>query len=111
MFKITRDKNHFIVSFYNTNRVNCFLVEELSKQLALFFNTPECELSINLEGIDFIDSSGLNFLMILSEKAKEQSFKYRLCHVSDEVRELFSRTDLVDQIMEYAEVVSNKPCP
>ena len=111
MFKITRDKNHFIVSFHNTNRLNCFLAEELSKQLSLFISTPVCEVSINLEGIDFIDSSGFNFLMILTIMAKEHKFKYRLCHVSDEVRELFARTDLADRILEYAEVLSNKPCP
>ena len=110
MFKITRDKNHFIVSFCNTNRVNCFLIEELSKQLSLFLNAPGCEVSINFKGIDFIDSSGFNFLMILAKKAREHKFKYRLCHVSDEVRELFSRTDLADQILDYAEVISYKPC-
>ncbi len=110
MFEIAREKNHFIITFHNTKRFNCFLVEELSRQLSLFLNTPGCEVSINFEGIDFVDSSGFNFLRILAKKAKEHKFKYRLCHVSDEVRELFVKTDIADLIMDYAEIISNKPC-
>lgn len=96
MFKITREENHFIVTFHNTNRFNCFIVEELSKQLSLFISTPGCKVSINFEGIDFIDSSGFNFFMILAEKAKEYNFKYRICHMSEEVKELINRIHLPD---------------
>ena len=106
MFKITRVENHFIVTFHNTNRVNCFLVEELSKQLSLFLNTPECEVSINFEGIDFIDSSGFNFFMILAKKAKEHNFKYRICHMSEEVKELINRIHLPDSTVKEAFVMT-----
>ena len=109
MFKITREENHFIVTFHNTNRFNCFIVEELSKQLSLFINSPGCKVSINFEGIDFIDSAGFNFFILLSDKAREHKFKYRICHMSDEVKELIKRIDLLDPPVKEA-LIETEPC-
>jgi len=94
MFKITREKNHFIITFHSTRRFNCFIVEELSKQLSLFISTPGCRVSVNFDGIEFIDSSGFKFLMTLARKAREHKFDFQLCHMSEEVKELISRIDL-----------------
>ena len=109
MFKITREKKHFIVTFHNTKRFNCFIVEELSKQLSLFISTPGCKVSVNFDGIEFIDSSGFNFLMILARKAREHKFDFQLCHMSEEVKELINRIDLPESAIKEA-IVEAEPC-
>ncbi len=109
MFEITSEKDKYIVSFKGLNRLNYFVVEELSKELSLFFTNPAGKLLINFKGIDFIDSSGFNLLGLISKKAVELGFKFEICHMSDEIKELIERVDLPGIIM-IESLVEAKPC-
>lgn len=80
------------------------------KHLPEFLNTPGCDVCINFKDITFIDTCGMDFLVTLADKSRENGFSYRLSSVSVEVRELFVKTDLSCRILEYAEVISNEPC-
>lgn len=97
MIKIHRDKQGFIVSFQNTNRLNCYVAEELKGLLPEFEQAKGCLVRINFEGITFIDTSGFQFLFELVKRSVEYDFSYRLCHVSEEVIELVRRVEYLEK--------------
>lgn len=110
MVQIRKVQNTFYIGFNGTNRFNCFVVEKLSRHVTDFLSTPHCDIRISLEDITFIDSCGMDFLLNLARLADAHGFTFRLCHISDEVKELFQRTDLAKRIPENGMVLTDRPC-
>lgn len=46
------------------------------------------ELDVNLNGVDYIDSSALGMLLLLREKATEKNIKMKLLYPKDSVRQV-----------------------
>ena len=86
MIKVHRDKQGFLVTFQNTNRL-----------LPEFEQAKGCLVRINFKGINFIDTSGFQFLFDLVKRSVEYGFSYRLCHVSEEVIELVDRVEYLEK--------------
>lgn len=83
-----------LVSFDNTNRFNALIAEPVKEELKSFYSTPGTKLVINLEGIDFIDSTGFGvFLSIMKTANKNYGF-FKISNISDEVMELFKLLQL-----------------
>lgn len=97
MINVHRDKQGFLVTFHNTNRLNCFVAEELTGLLPEFEQSKGSLVRINFKGITFIDTSGFQFLFELVKKSVEYGFPYRLCHVSEEVIELVDRVGYLEK--------------
>jgi anti-anti-sigma factor len=55
---------------------------------------PGIEVIFNLEGIRFIDSSGFGVLLEIAEKAGSNGNTFKLCNVTDEVKELIILLEL-----------------
>ena len=49
---------------------------------------------VNLEAVDYIDSSGLGVLVSLSKKIREQGGELRLANLNDDLKTLFELTKL-----------------
>ena len=96
MIKVHRNNQEFIVTFYNTNRLNCFAAEKLAGLLPEFEQVQHL-VRINFEGITFIDTSGFRFLFDFVRSSVEYEYPYRLCHVSDEIRELIEVVDHLEK--------------
>lgn len=96
MIRVYRNNEEFIVTFHNTNRLNCFAAEKLARLLPEFEQTQNL-VRINFEGITFIDTSGFRFLFDFVKSSVEYNYPYRICHVSNEIRELLEVVDHLEK--------------
>lgn len=86
------------LSFYDTNRLNIFLVEKLSQENAFFSLDPGDSMIINLEGINFIDSAAFSFIVMLANESKSKGTVLRIINLSEEVLDLIQSIDLPHNI-------------
>ena len=55
---------------------------------------PGADVIFNLEGIRFIDTSGFEVLMEITNRAREVGSQFKLCNISDDVKELIILMEL-----------------
>ena len=58
MLKTETIQDIIVVRFDNVNRFNALIAEPVKEQLKEYFNKPKTKLILNLENIDFVDSTG-----------------------------------------------------
>lgn len=88
MLKIAKEENQYRVELFQVNRLNTLFSELVKEQLRELIEEPGAEVIFNLEGIRFIDTSGFEVLMEITDRAREVGSKFKLCNVSDDVKEL-----------------------
>jgi anti-anti-sigma factor len=94
MLKTEKINNIIVVSFNNVNRLNALVSEPIKEELKVFFNKPHTKLILNLESIQFIDSSGFGVFLSLMKVANNNFGQFKLCNVTHEVMELFKLLQL-----------------
>ena len=88
MLKIVKKESQCIVELFQVNRLNTLFSDLVKEQLRELIDEPGAEVIFNLEGIRFIDSSGFDVLIEITDHAQENGSQFMLCNVTDEVREL-----------------------
>lgn len=94
MLKVEFINNVYVASFENINRFNALITEPVKEQLNNLFNKPNTKLILNLEGINFIDSSGFGVFLSVMKTASINYGHFKLCTVNKEVMELFKLLQL-----------------
>jgi anti-sigma B factor antagonist len=94
MLKVEVINNVNVASFENINRFNALITEPVKEQLNSLFNKPNTKLILNLEGINFIDSSGFGVFLSVMKTANINFGHFKLCNISKEVMELFKLLQL-----------------
>ncbi len=94
MLKVELINNINVASFENINRFNALITEPVKEQLNNLFNKPQTKLILNLEGINFIDSSGFGVFLSVMKTANINFGHFKLCNISKEVMELFKLLQL-----------------
>ena len=94
MLKIVKEENQYRVELFQVNKLNTLFSEIVKQQLRELVDEPGVSVIFNLEGIRFIDSSGFDVLLKISERAHYSGSKFTLCNISDDVRELIVLLDL-----------------
>ena len=94
MLKIAREDKHFSVELFQVNRLNTLFSELVKKQLQELVEEPGASVIFNLEGIRFIDTAGFKVLQDITEYAKRFGSQFKLCNLTDDVRELMMLTEL-----------------
>jgi anti-anti-sigma factor len=94
MLKIAREGHQFRVELFQVNRLNTLFSDLVKEQLRELIEQPGAEVVFNLEGIRFIDSSGFDVLIDITNRAGKHGSQFILCNVSDEVRELIILLEL-----------------
>ena len=97
MLKIAKEGNQYRVELFQVNRLNTLFSDLVKDQLRELIEEAGVEVIFNLEGIRFIDSSGFEVLMEISDRAREHGSQFKLCNVTDEVRELIIMLKLEDR--------------
>ena len=94
MLKIAKEESQCRVELFQVNKLNTLFSELVKQQLIEL--VEECGTSVvfNLEGIHFIDSSGFDVLLEVSDRAREVGSQFSLCNISDDVRELLILMEL-----------------
>lgn len=82
------------MELFQVNRLNTLFSELVKQQLMELVEEPGVSVVFNLEGIHFIDSSGFDILLEVSDRARELGSQFKLCNITDDVRELIILTEL-----------------
>jgi anti-anti-sigma factor len=88
MLKIAKEENQYRVELFQVNRLNTLFSDLVREQLRELVEEHGAEVIFNLEGIQFIDTSGFDVLIEITEMAEANGNVFKLCNVTDEVKEL-----------------------
>ncbi len=94
MLTVDHIENTYLASFYNVSRLNVLNSKEIELQLLPLINQSESNLTLNLSGIKFIDSSGFETLLSLYKVAKLNNSNLKLINLSEELLELIKLVEL-----------------
>lgn len=94
MLKTETINEIIIVSFDNINRFNALIAEPVKEQMKSYFSRPNTRLILNLEGIEFVDSTGFGVFLSIMKTANNNYGYFKICKISSEVMELFKLLQL-----------------
>ncbi|HRP67956.1 MAG TPA: STAS domain-containing protein [Turneriella sp.] len=92
----TKEVGSYIIA-YLKGRLDVHLSGEIEKDLmALSEKNPEADFILNLEGIEYMSSSGLRVLVALMRHLKTKKRQLKLCNMNQPVRKIFEVVELMD---------------
>lgn len=94
MLKTEKINNIDVVTFEGVKKLNALITEEVKEELTQFFEKPNTKLILNLEGINYVDSSGFGVFLSIMKTANNNYGFFKLCHIAPEVMELFKLLQL-----------------
>jgi len=94
MLKTETIQDIIVVKFDNANRFNALIAEPVKEQLKEYFNKPKTKLILNLENIDFVDSTGFGVFLSIMKTANNNYGFFKICNINAEVMELFKLLQL-----------------
>ena len=107
MLIINKNKDILIASFENNiNKFNILISEDVKKELNKHLVTTGTKLILNLNGVEFIDSSGFGSLVSAYKTSKLNNSFFKICNVSDETMELVQITKL-DKVFDIYDNLDN----
>ncbi len=77
-----------ILSFENVSKLNILVAQSLKEEIAQYLNKPGKKIILNLEGIEYVDSSGFGALLSILRNAKNNDSIFKICNISPDVMEL-----------------------
>jgi len=94
MLKTETIDDIIVVRFNNVNRFNALIAEPVKEQLKNYFKKPKTKLVLNLENINFIDSTGFGVFLSIMKTANNNYGFFKICNINPEVMELFKLLQL-----------------
>jgi anti-sigma B factor antagonist len=94
MLKTETSNGVIVVSFDNVNRFNALIAEPVKEQMKSYFVKPNTKLILNMEGIDFVDSTGFGVFLSIMKTANNNYGFFKICNISPGVMELFKLLQL-----------------
>ena len=98
MLKISNEGSECRVKLFQVDRLNTLFSDLVEEELSELVEESGRIVLFNLEGIRFIDSSGFDVLKTVTEHALKHGSAFKLCNVSDEVRELILLLELEEEL-------------
>ena len=77
-----------ILSFENVSKLNILVAQSLKEEIAQYLNKPGKKIVLNLDGIEYVDSSGFGALLSILRNAKNNDSLFKICNISEDVMEL-----------------------
>jgi len=94
MITVDQIENTYMASFYNMSRLNVLNSKDVESELLPLVSQSESKLTLNLSGINFIDSSGFETLLSLYKVAKINNSNLNLINLSEDLVELIKLVEL-----------------
>ncbi|MBS0619474.1 MAG: STAS domain-containing protein [Spirochaetes bacterium] len=92
----TKEVGNTIVA-YLKGRLDVHISGEIEKDLMqLSEKNPDSDFVLNLEGIEYMSSSGLRVLVALMRHLKTRNRKMKLCNMNVAVKKIFEVVELMD---------------
>lgn len=98
-----------ILTFDNVSKLNILIAQSLKEEVAQYLTKANTKLILDLEGIEYVDSSGFGALLSILRNAKNNDSQFKICNISPDVMELvkllqlhnvFDICDSVDKCIE-----------
>ncbi len=83
-----------IVTLKNLSRFNVLVAATMKEKLKALFSVPGTTLILDLNGINFIDSTGFGVFLSLMKTSNNTGGHFRICNISEETMELFKLLQL-----------------
>ncbi len=77
-----------ILSFKDLNKLNILIAQSLKEEVAQFLSKPNTKLILDMNGIEYVDSSGFGALLSILRNAKNNDGGFKISNISDDVLEL-----------------------
>lgn len=94
MLKTETSNGIIVVSFDNVNRFNALIADPVKEQMKSYFVKPNTRLVLNMEGIDFVDSTGFGVFLSIMKTANNNYGFFKICNITPGVMELFKLLQL-----------------
>ena len=94
MLKTKNQNGVIIIQFENTNRFNALIAEPVKEELKSHFHKAHTKMVLNLEGIEFIDSTGFGVFLSVMKTANNNQGYFKIANISEDVMELFKLLQL-----------------
>lgn len=88
MINIEKRDKIDIVSF-NVNRINANTIDEIKSGVSQVFDKSNSKVVLNLQGVEYIDSSGFAFFLYLHKAARSNYGVLKFLNPEPRVTELF----------------------
>ena len=98
MLKIAKEGSECRVELFQVNRLNTLFSELVKEQLRELVEEPGISVIFDLGGIRFIDSSGFDVLKTITEHARNYGSEFKLCNLTDDVKELMVLLELEEEL-------------
>ena len=98
MLKIVKEGSECRVELFQVNRLNTLFSELVKEQLKELVEEPGISVIFNLEGIRFIDTSGFDVLLRVTDHARLYGSEFKLCNLTDDVKELMVLLELEEEL-------------
>lgn len=87
--KLTEQNGYAIAEFTDVKRFTLAIIEDVKAELKPALSTEGNKVILNLQNIEFIDSSGIGCIISLIKTAKSHNSGIKLCNLSKEVKDIF----------------------
>lgn len=77
-----------VLSFDNVSKLNILVAQSLKEEITQYLNKEGKNIVLNLDGIEYVDSSGFGALLSILRNAKNNNSNFKICNVSQDVMEL-----------------------
>lgn len=77
-----------VLKFDNVSKLNILIAQSLKEDVAQYLTKANTKLILDLEGIEYVDSSGFGALLSILRNAKNNDSQFKICNISPEVMEL-----------------------
>ena len=94
MLKIAKEEKEYRVELFQVNKFNMLFSDLVRDQLLELMEKPGTRVIFNLKDIRFIDSAGFDVLRDVSEHAAKTGCEFKLCNITEDVRELILLMEL-----------------
>jgi anti-sigma B factor antagonist len=94
MLKIEKVDNIVVAQFEDVQKFNALITEKVKEELTQLFEKPNTRLILNLEGVNYVDSSGFGVFLSVMKTANNNYGFFKICNISSEVMELFKLLQL-----------------
>jgi len=88
------DNNVDHVSFYELNKLNATVADDIRSELVRMFDVPNAKVVIDLKGVEYIDSTGFGCFLTAMKTARNNYGKLKICNIEPRVLDLFKALQL-----------------
>ncbi len=90
IMKLREQEGCVIAEFSDLKRFTLAVTEEVKTELKPILSEQGCKMILNLENVEFIDSSGIGCIISLVKTAKSSGSHFVICNLQKEVMDVIN---------------------